>query len=409
MNIMLNRNFHNIKPMIDRLISENNKTIKLDLEFNENHNPNKDRFELSYLRGFLEALNKHYPNVNFEYNITYVKHNDFAIDSNKCKKLEEINNYLIDNYNCELLVRRENEVDRSFSFQSVINANRQIDDIVNKVKEAKKSFPDISIFEQFMILYEEVTDFIYKEEERYDQLNASHWISVINSDTIVCTGYASLMQELTKRIFNEKDVLVLENDVDVFDKRRDELISAHANNVIFLKDDKYGINGLFYLDPCWDSIETKEDIKAYSYCCIPLCDILNHKFFEFKFRNVYRYNLQDSYNKFFNLDKTNRILKKIPLIKNLVDTDSNFYEDKTSLHYYIDNYENLDNKSIVPLKAYINAFKIIGKQKGYSGEELETFVKDRIEKSIAKTKYYFDTSKTNSSLSSPIQNDSKQR
>ena len=73
--------------------------------------------------------------------------------------------------------------------------------------------------------------------------------------------------------------------------------------MIFIKDSKYDINGLFYLDPCWDSIETKDEIKAYSYCCVPLKDVLNHKLFDFYFRNVYQYNLEECYEEFFNINK----------------------------------------------------------------------------------------------------------
>lgn len=396
--IVLLNDLSNLKKNIEREIAnhKDNQPINISLEFNENKSTKKDNFNLMNLKKIIAKIQKDYPNNEFKFEITYVKHNDFSIDSDKCKRLEEINNFLIDNYKSELLIRRDKELDRSFPFQSVINANRQIEKIINKVNKAKNDNPDISTFEQFMIIYEEVTDFIYKEEERYDQLNASHWISVVNSDKIVCTGYASLMQELTKRVFKENEVLVLENDVDVFDKSRDELVSAHSNNIIFIKDKKYNINGLFYLDPCWDSIENKDEVKAYSYCCIPLGDIPHHKFFYFHFRNVYQYNLEESYDKFFDINKSKRIAKKIPLLKEFIHED--YFEDKNSLHYYINNYESLDNKSIVPINAYINAFKIIGKQKGLKDEELAKFVKERIEKSIAKTTYYFYTDKCNASL-----------
>ena len=399
MKASINKNTFNLKNIIERKISENknNLPITINIEFDEKSGLIKDNFNLSNLKKVISKIEKDYPNHKFKFEITYIKRDDFALDNKRCKELEEIDTYLRENYKMDLLVRRQKELGRSFPFQSVINANRQIERITDKVKQAKVDFPDISVFEQFMILYEEVTDFIYKEEERYDQLNASHWISVVNSDKIVCTGYASLMQELAKRIFNEKDVMILENDVDVFDKSRGDLISAHSNNIIFIKDSKYNINGLFYLDPCWDSIETKDEIKAYSYCCIPLGDIPNHKLFEFNFRNVYQYNLEECYEKFFDINKSKRIAKKIPILKNMIDDTS--FEDKGSLHYYINNYNSLENKSIVPLEAYQNAFKIIGIQKGLSGEELSKFVKERINKCIAKTQYYFNTKKCNAAFS----------
>lgn len=391
MMISMSKDFNEIKSKINRQIDKCENHVALSLEFNENRNKGKNKFDLQYLKKLISAIKKAYPKIDFEFDITYVKHNNFFIDHSQCCKLEEINNYLIDNFHKELLIRKENEGFRTFTFQSVINANRQLDKISCKVNKIKQNNPNISIFEQFMILYEEVTDFIYKEEARYDQLNASHWISVVNGDSIVCTGYASLLKELASRLFDKKDVLIFENDVDVFDKSSDELLCAHANNIIFIKDDKYGINGLFYLDPCWDSIEKKDEIKAYSYCCIPLKDIKHNKLFDFYFRNVYQYILEEEYANFFGIHMPKRRLIHIPFIDNF--TDDNYLDDKNSLHYYIKNYDSLNNKSLVPLEAYINSFKIIGLQKGLKDDALKSFVKERIEKSMAKTKYYFEVSK----------------
>ena len=67
-----------------------------------------------------------------------------------------------------------------------------------------------------------------------------------------------------------------------------------------------------------------------------------------------------------------------------------------------DNYDTLENQSYVPLNAYLNAFKIIGEEKGLKDDELKSFVKDRMEKSFAKTKYYFNIDKCNNAFAKEL-------
>jgi len=399
MSINFNKRNIGIKNSIQSQINSHEHPIVLKLEFNDN-DTKKDNFNLNYVKKYISAISKKYPYIDIKYEITYVKYNDFHLGDNKCRTLDEINNYLIDTGNYELLIRKQNELSRSFTFQSVISANRKLEKIIQRVNNVKEKYLNMSTFETFMLIYEEVTNLIYKEEKRYDQLNASHWISVLNGDSIVCTGYASLMQELTQRIFNGKDVLVLENDVDVYDKSKNDLISAHASNIIFIRDNKYNINGLFYLDPCLDSVETNDEIKAYSYCCTPLKDIDHHKLFTFYFRTIYQYNLAAIYKNFFNIN-----ISKNATLKNLMSksmASDILTEDMNSLHYYINHYDSLDNKSIVPLIAYINSFKIIGENKGLKSNELNEFVKSRIEKSIAKTMNFFHAADCNNAFSKEL-------
>ena len=107
--IVLLNDLSNLKKNIEREIAnhKDNQPINISLEFNENKSTKKDNFNLINLKKVIAKIQKDYPNNEFKFEITYVKHNDFSIDSDKCKRLEEINNFLIDNYKSELLIRRD--------------------------------------------------------------------------------------------------------------------------------------------------------------------------------------------------------------------------------------------------------------------------------------------------------------
>lgn len=385
--ISIDQNINQIKSIIEKHLSkEPNRTIfDISLDINEVNDIKK----LLSVKSLIEIINKSYPHLTFNFNITYIKNRDYSINSKICKVLEDLDNYLRKEYKVQLKMRTKKELDKSFGFRDVVNANRKIDSIVNKVKNATFQGENLSPFEKLMLIYEEVTDHIYKEDESYYLLSSSHWIPVVNGDTIVCTGYASLIQEISKRVFSDKEVLILDNDVDVFDKRTDEKIDAHASNIVLIKDKKYNINGMFYLDSCWDSIEHKGEKKGYAYCCTPLFDIAQHKLFYFDFRKVYHYNLEEIYDNFFGFNKLNKFFKKLPFLKEL-GNDTQYFDDKSSLHYFINNYDDLPIKSVIPLEAYTQSFKIIGSLNGLTGNELKEYVKTRIDDSVSKTKFYFN-------------------
>ena len=142
-----------------------------------------------------------------------------------------------------------------------------------------------------MVAYEYVTNFAYNEGGDVLHQETSHWIPVLEGDKIVCAGYASLLETLCNRIFTQNEVKVFNQGLRVFHKNENISLVGHGNNTVFIKDDKYNIDGLFYADPCWDSINTNRKDKPQAYCCIPLRDVLkerNYGFvFEDNFSNLY--------------------------------------------------------------------------------------------------------------------------
>ena len=112
----------------------------------------------------------------------------------------------------------------------------------------------LSPFEIYTKLYQIVKDFkSYKEVEEGDDLDKSRTLSkLLFNEYIVCEGYVNLLQELCKRYNIETyymSVDVLPDDTKDLNNTND-----HARLLVKMKDDKYGIDGLYVSDPTLDSI-----------------------------------------------------------------------------------------------------------------------------------------------------------
>ncbi len=126
---------------------------------------------------------------------------------------------------------------------------------------------DASPFEKYLMIYRYLSSFVYKEN--LDKPESSRRIiSVINSTDIVCVGYSKLLQYMCKEV----GIYCETQHLDVYNTKTKK-VGSHQNNIIYLKDEKYGIDGFYYADVCWDSIKTKkEPFLQYNYALLPLKD-----------------------------------------------------------------------------------------------------------------------------------------
>lgn len=165
-------------------------------------------------------------------------------------------------------------------------AQAEIKKIVDKINNTKVNGKDLSPFEKFLIAYNYVSDFAYNQE----QANEDPWFSrdlegIYNTGRIVCEGYAQLLSTICDGIgitCLKQGVLIEEHN------NGDELITGgvgHANNLVILDDEKYGISGAFYVDACWDALikyypylegNPNPNYKKYCWCLIPYDDPKNY-------------------------------------------------------------------------------------------------------------------------------------
>ena len=116
------------------------------------------------------------------------------------------------------------------------------DIIENKVKEIETF--GFSPLEQIMYAYDIAKDHIYKKENEEENENVSRNLtSVLLGDKIVCVGYAEVFNTILNKLGIKSNIVALDN----IEKK-----PGHAINAVYIKDEKYNINGVYYFDPTGD-------------------------------------------------------------------------------------------------------------------------------------------------------------
>ena len=131
------------------------------------------------------------------------------------------------------------DMEYTWSIDEVENANSQIAKIASRIKE--KSY---SPYEKLLSAYLDVTrrQFVSEgENEHYSQSRSVY--GVLNSNKIVCVGFAKLFEEIIQQVGDE-NIKIFRNFVEV--SHAGETISGgHQNLIVYIKDEKYKINGFF--------------------------------------------------------------------------------------------------------------------------------------------------------------------
>lgn len=113
-----------------------------------------------------------------------------------------------------------------------------------------------SPLEKIMYVYDLVRKKIYTCEKSDEDVRTSRDLSqVLLGDKIVCLGYARLFRTLLEKLgINSKEIILLKKGE----------VTGHARNEIYIKDEKYGVDGVYYFDPTWDSKRNNNDTSYLS-------------------------------------------------------------------------------------------------------------------------------------------------
>ena len=155
----------------------------------------------------------------------------------------------------------------------------------------------LSPIETIMYVYDQVRNRVYTFENEDESYFKSRDLSeVMFGDKIVCAGYANMFHVLLRYIGIENLVVHL--------IEKDNPKSGHARNIIYVKDDKYDIDGVYYFDPTWNSKrknETNEYLYRYTYFA------KTRKFMD----DDRNYDFEDSFFPMFSIDMDKKIKKII--------------------------------------------------------------------------------------------------
>lgn len=129
----------------------------------------------------------------------------------------------------------------------ILEKDRILNDIVNEVKVL-----NLSPLEQYMYLYNVSKMFKeFKEVESHENSRLSReTVFTLFNDYMVCVAYADLLKELVEKLDNP-DVNVAEYSCSLYDK---SVVEGHRRCLVKIKDDKYGVDGIYISDPTWDSV-----------------------------------------------------------------------------------------------------------------------------------------------------------
>ena len=155
----------------------------------------------------------------------------------------------------------------AYTIEEVESASKKIVDLANEISMLK-----LSPLENLLSAYLMVADRDYIAEKEGESSSKSRSVySILNNEEIVCAGYSTYLKTLADEL-HDPNVKVFCNMVAA--KSIYDPYGFHQNNIAYLKDDKYGIDGFFYLDPTWDSDELQnlEDIKL-NFFMLPIGEI----------------------------------------------------------------------------------------------------------------------------------------
>lgn len=168
-------------------------------------------------------------------------------DATKLIKLER----MLRDKNISMYIVRGLDSNTLYRLDDVLFAGKQLDDWANEINSATVDGKSLSPLEKFIYAYMIVQNRVGKECEFNAKLSRDP-IAILNNDYCVCVGYASLLNELCSRI----GIQCTDKSVGV--------PGWHAINCSIIKDDKYGVNGLYYSDPTRD----RKDLGNTLFACL---------------------------------------------------------------------------------------------------------------------------------------------
>lgn len=169
---------------------------------------------------------------------------------------------ILDGYDFNRLKGREiaihyQDYGSNIDINTLYDTSCQINYITKRIKKY-----NLSPLERVMLVYDIVkNNYYHKEDQRENYLISRTLDNVLNSGYIVCVGYVAIINAMLKNL-----------DINVISMICETKRDRHCRSMIYLKDAKYNIDGVYVLDPTWDSKKNNghENIDKYNYFLLPL-------------------------------------------------------------------------------------------------------------------------------------------
>ena len=221
------------------------------------------------LKNAIETLNKWgIKNSNISVSVLDDTH---KFTDDEWHKIEKLNNFLNrykSNNNHKNIKFGFEDQSKTFDIKKVKNTN----DILNKTANEIRA-KHLSPLEEIIEVYRVVTSKSYNEEsETQHSADSRSVYSLLNTDNIVCCGYAEWFKHIIQLINNE-NIKSYSNTIQIASPSNiNSFAGRHENVIVYIKDDKYNVEGYYYLDPTWDFKGNQEN-DWFCHFFIPLTDL----------------------------------------------------------------------------------------------------------------------------------------
>ena len=201
---------------------------------------------------------------------------------------------------------------------------------------------NLSPMEIIMYTYDQVRNRVYKSENSMDSPFKSRDLSsVLNNDEIVCVGYSNIFRALLFYMGINCLNVGLSNKLD-------NNLGGHQRNVIYVKDDKYDIDGVYYFDVTWDSkrnFETNEFLNRYVYFAKTRKEMSELELNSFIYEEC----------PYYSLDMVDDV-KKLFDEEDLVKLDKEYAKSLNYMAYLINGKKLIDRMCLLPFVPNYNKF-----------------------------------------------------
>ena len=330
------------------------------------------------------------PNIELHFNII-----DYSILLKVANKLKELN------YNNKVTIKAadKNKLNEII-FNNTINYNNifvESNSMTIPLKEYLKfekqlhkiiePAMNLSPFERYIYAYNKAKQFKeYKENE--DDLSASRNLyKILENEFMVCVGFSNLFGDLLSKLgissssysvgvdTSYDKAYMKQEQVEGVEKSTERV--GHDRRYVYIKDEKYGIDGFYVSDPTWDN-----NLERDLYNHLAMTDEEMTKLTRYNWISTYEYkelfnikSIEEFYQKinFYLSRKNSESLEYIidNLLKyKLKKIDSNFYDQINKKYPYIEEYIDYWPKEISDLIYDIGEYILNHVNKEISGSTI---------------------------------------
>ena len=177
------------------------------------------------------------------------------------KKIENLNLELNKKYNNDILIL---DCDTYFDFADVKKVSEEIYEFGKKCRSNK-----LTPLEAVLWCYATTIKRKYNAESEEEGSGISRSIyGVLTTNKIVCAGYVNLIMNYISSYYSKR----ISTFYNTTKAKTQEGLVGHGSLIVYVNDDKYGINGYYLLDPTKDNVLKGKGVNLNNFL-IPLCDL----------------------------------------------------------------------------------------------------------------------------------------